>query len=226
MEIPLQAAVLGLACTGTLAIYNLDRLRDLPRDRLTAPERSAFVERHARPLTASTVVAAAASLVLGVAAGWRVIAVAAGVMVFGLAHRRLKQRPWVKPLYLTLSWSAVVVGLPIAADPGAHNVLWVAGIVALTVQANVTLSNLRDDEGAAAQLGRRRALLVAAGLLLVAALLSLTGAPSLRPLIWLPAAMGAAVAAFRPGERYGLIVVDGALLAGALLALLGSRVSS
>ena len=45
-------ALLGLAFGGTLAVYVIDRVRDLPRDRVTAPERAAFVARHRRALLA------------------------------------------------------------------------------------------------------------------------------------------------------------------------------
>jgi 4-hydroxybenzoate polyprenyltransferase len=36
-------AMLALAFGGTLAVYVIDRVRDLPRDSATAPERAAFV---------------------------------------------------------------------------------------------------------------------------------------------------------------------------------------
>jgi hypothetical protein len=39
-------SVAGIAVSGTLFVYNVDRLRDLDRDRATTPERSAFVERN------------------------------------------------------------------------------------------------------------------------------------------------------------------------------------
>ena len=58
MEIPLDPRLLGLAAAGTLVVYNVDRLRDLERDRLTAPARSAFVERWCDALVLGTGAAA------------------------------------------------------------------------------------------------------------------------------------------------------------------------
>ena len=53
--------VAALAAAGTLVVYNVDRLRDLEKDRLTAPARSAFVERWRGPLLALTAAAAVAA---------------------------------------------------------------------------------------------------------------------------------------------------------------------
>ncbi|MCA9512339.1 MAG: hypothetical protein KC560_16640, partial [Myxococcales bacterium] len=54
-------AALALAFGGTLVVYTVDRLRDLERDRLTSPARSAFVARHRGALAAAVAIAAAAS---------------------------------------------------------------------------------------------------------------------------------------------------------------------
>jgi len=212
-------AVMGLALCGTLVVYSVDRLRDLRRDRQTAPLRAAFVDRHRGWLEFQTVAAGVLALVCGWLAGPAVIAVAAGVALFGFLHRRLKRSLLAKPLYLTLSWTAVSVALPAVHAGNARHVPWVAAIVALTVQSNVVLSNLRDREGVAHRIGTRRALTLAGGFLIPALALALLGPTQIRPLVWLPLAMAPAVAAFRPSERYGGGIVDGALLAGALLAL-------
>lgn len=219
LEVAVPPVLPALALTGTLAVYTVDRLRDLPRDRDNAPARSAFVERHRRALVGLAAGAAAASAVLVLRAGPAVALVAAAVAGFGFAHRRLKHRLWAKPLYLTGAWTAVAVGFPAAAAPAPEHVGRVAGVVGLTVLANVILSNLRDGEGAAGRLGRRRALTLAGAVLVPALALALWGPAAVRPLVCLPGAMALAVAFFRPGERYGLLAVDGALLAGALLSL-------
>lgn len=215
--------LVALAFCGTGAVYTVDRLRDLDRDRATAPRRSAFVARHRRGLTALAAAAGLTAAALALRAGPAVAVLAAVVGGLGLLHRRLKHRAWAKPLYLTASWTAVTAGLPVvAARPGAVGVpaaFAVTGVVALTVLANVVLSSLRDAEGAPARLGRRPALALAAGVLAPAAALAWTAGPGPRSLLPLPAAMAVAVAGFRPGERYGLWVVDGALLLGALAAL-------
>jgi len=118
-----NGAVLVLAFAGTIVVYCADRLRDLARDRTTAPRRSAFVARHRLALCAFAGLAAAAALAAGLAAGVRVLPVAALGAAFGFAHRRLKAFVWLKPFYITGAWTAVCVGLPWAASgrtpPGA-----------------------------------------------------------------------------------------------------------
>jgi hypothetical protein len=209
----------AIAAGGTLAVYGTDRLRDLARDRATSPERAAYVERHWNligGLAAAGGIAAAAS---ALAAGAEVTAIAAPVAALGVFHRRLKRWSAAKPAYLTFAWTAVAVGMPAVLDPAARHAAWAAAVVAPTILANVALSNLRDGEGLAARFGRTRTLRTASALLVAAAAAALLGPPTLRPLVALPAAMGAAVWGFRPSERYGALAVDGALLLGALLAL-------
>jgi len=218
MGLDVSAAIAALAASGTLVVYTVDRLRDVVRDRTTAPARSAFIERHQGWLR---VQAGAALLAAAAAAGFagpRAVALAAGVAVLGLFHRRLKRFAWVKPAYLTLAWTAVCVGLPAVHAGDAQHVLPVVLVVGLTVQANVALSNLRDDEGLAARLGRRRALVIAGGLLGLAAICAGIGPTEVKPLLALPAAALPTVLFFRPTERYGGSIVDGALVVGGALA--------
>ena len=214
-----EPALLGLAFGGTLAVYLLDRVRDLARDRVTAPARAAFVGRHRRALLVL------AGLGGGVAAGCaltlrpRALALALAVGVLGLAHRRLKRWSALKPAYLTFAWTAVPVGLPAAQSGGVRDLGWVAAIMAAAVLANVALSNLRDREALAGRFGAERTLRFAGAVALAGVATALLGPAAVRPLAALPAAMCAAVLGFRPTERYGGVVVDGALLLGSLLAL-------
>jgi 4-hydroxybenzoate polyprenyltransferase len=220
-----EPALLALAFCGTVAVYCLDRVRDLARDGRSSPLRSAFVAAHRRAMLAAAALGACGALAAGVLAGARVVAVASAVAGFGLAHRRLKRFAWAKPLYLTGSWTAVSVGLPAARAGEAAPldlalVARIALIVGATVQANVILSNLRDAEGIAGRLGARRARALATVVCAAAFALALIGSREVRALALLPLTMSAAVAAFRPGERYGAVVVDGALVVGASAALL------
>jgi 4-hydroxybenzoate polyprenyltransferase len=212
-------ALLGLAFGGTLAVYVMDRVWDLERDRTTAPARAAFVARWRRPLLGLGALGAGAAAAAGLTLGPRTLALAALVGALGLAHRRLKRFAAAKPVYLTFAWTAVPVGLPAAADPGARHVGWAALVVGASVLANVMLSNLRDGEALAGRLGRRRTLGAASAVLAAGLVAALLAPAPVRPLAALPLAMAAAVAGFRPSERYGALVVDGALLAGALAAL-------
>ena len=120
---------------------------------------------------------------------------------------------WLKPFYLSGSWAAVCVGLPVAAASESHRldparIALVTAIVVACVHANVILSNLRDAEGLAARFGERRARSAAALLCAAAGALALIGPREVLPLVALPLAMGAAVGAFRPGERFGALAAE------------------
>ena len=212
-------ALLGLAFGGTTFVYVIDRLRDLARDRTTAPARAAFVERHRRGLLVLAGVGGGIAAGAGLTLHARALALVALVAALGLAHRRLKQWSPLKPVYLTFAWTAVPVGLPAAEDAGAQHVAWVAAVTGAAVLANVALSNLRDREALAARYGTRRTLRFASLLCLGGAAAAWFGPAPVRPLGALPLALGAAVVGFRPSERYGALVVDGALLAGSLVTL-------
>jgi 4-hydroxybenzoate polyprenyltransferase len=219
LGVPPAPAVLGLAFGGTLVVYVIDRLRDLARDRASAPARAAFVERHRRALLALAGLGAALAAGSALALRPPAVALALAVGALGLAHRRLKRWWLVKPAYLTFAWTAVPVCLPAAQDPAARHVGFAAAVVGASVLANVALSNLRDGEGVAGRIGARRTRAVAATVLAGGLGAALFAPPAVRPLAALPVAMGAALLGFRPSERYGALVVDGALLAGALAAL-------
>jgi len=213
------ALTLVLVAAGTLFVYNIDRLRDVERDRATSPRRTAFVERWRLALAALAAAAAAAAVALALNAGPRVAAALAPIAALGLAHRRLKRFAWWKPLYVSGAWTAVVVGLPAVTADRVRDLPWVAAIVSATIAANVIASNLRDREAPAARFGARVPMRIALGLAVAATVLALLAPAGVRVLVPIPLATLAALAAFRPTELYGFIAVDGALLAGALLSL-------
>lgn len=209
----------ALAFCGTLVVYNLDRLRDLERDRTTAPLRSAFVSRHRSVLIGLTCVAALASAGLGVLLGARAIAALLPVLLLGLLHRRLKSIAYAKPFYIALAWVVVTVMLPAVLLDVRQRAAWVAGIFGLTILANVIACNLRDGEAASAALGAGVPLRLAR-LTAIAGLLTALLAPDYaRPLVLVPLLTLGALLPFDPGERYGHLAVDGALLVGATGAL-------
>ena len=219
MGLSASPALLALAACGALVVYCVDRVRDADRDRAASPLRTRFVEAHRGALLALCGLAAGGALATAAHVRGRVLLLAAVVAGFGFAHRRLKRLAWAKPVYLTGAWTAVAVGFPAADGDAAAHVGWTLGAVALTLQANIALSNLRDAEALAAQLGGQRVLAIASLLLAGAGALALLGPPGVRPLACLPLALAPAVAAFRPGERFGAWAVDGALLAGSAAAL-------
>lgn len=207
-----------LAAAGTLGIYTLDRLRDLPRDRHTAPRRAAFVAAHRRELAAVSGVGLAGGAALAAAAGPAVIALCAVVAVPAFWHRRIKHVAPASAVYVSAAWLAVTVGLPAlrGGEPGrtAAAALALAG----ALFGNALASALRDGDAPGRWLGPARALGLARGAAAasLAAALSIPGARCLAPV---PALTLLALLGYRPGELYGLVVLDGALALGALLSL-------
>ncbi len=202
---PPQPSVVALAFLGTLAVYAIDRLRDLDRDRVTSPLRSEFVARHRRALSAVAFAAAIASVGCAASAGPRAIAISAIVLTIGLLHRRLKRLSALKPIYLVFAWLAVVVALPAAIVPSAANASVAALVLAPALFANVAAS---------------RSLGVARALALLGIALACGAPAAVRPLGAVALATGVALLRFRRTERYGLGILDGALTAGALATLM------
>lgn len=220
MGVAIDPAALVLAAAGALVVYNVDRLRDLERDRDTTPLRVRFVERNRGSLIALTAVAAVAGALAAGPLGREVWALCAGVLALGLLHRRLKIVAIFKGLYITLAWVAVVAAVPRLASFGARHFEQVALSLGLAILANVIASSARDGESASALLGDRGALLaarVAAGAGVVA---SVVGSPEVFPLACVSASVLLALLLYRPDERFGLVILDGAFLVGALAALM------
>ncbi len=207
-------AVVGLAFFGTLVVYNVDRLRDVDRDRATTPLRSDFVARRGGELALLVASAALAAAGFAAAGGRRVLWVLLPVALLGFLHRRLKAVPWAKSAYLTGAWLAVAVGLPALLVPAPRHVAGVALVLGAALLANAVASSVRDREAAAKRLGARNALRVARAAAAAGAVAALLAPPAVRALAPVPLATLVALLLFRPSERYGLLVIDGALLAG------------
>jgi hypothetical protein len=214
-----RASVAAVAALGTLVVYNADRLRDLARDRETAPERSAFVERHAGALRVLALLSATAATALALRLGAGAMGLLAGVLAVGLLHRRLKRLGMLKAIYLTLAWLAVVVGLPALEAARPRDLGWALAFLGTALFANAMASNVRDGEAAAAHFGPARVLRVARLLAAGGSALGVAAPAAVAPLAAVPLVTLGALLRFRGGERYGLLVVDGALLAGALVAI-------
>jgi hypothetical protein len=214
---PVDPASAALAACGTLVVYNVDRLRDIRRDHVTAPERTSFVQTHRRALVALTVLAGVASAALAPRLGRGAALLLAVVLAVGLLHRRLKRAAFIKPLYVTAAWLAVVVGLPWYTASQPLHTGWVLASLGCALLANAIASNLRDDEAGAARIDH--ALRIARGASLVGSVAALSGPPEVRALSAVPLATLAVLLRFHPSERFGLVALDGALLAGAVLAL-------
>ncbi len=207
-------AVLGaLAASGTLVVYNVDRLRDTGMDGASAPLRTAFVEAQRRALWGVTALATVVSLALALATSLDVALLCAAVLLVGLLHRRLK--PWraAKPVYVASAWVAVTAGIPALSASESELIPWLLAIYSTSIAANLLASNLREATPVASLLAAARALAA------IGVLIALVGPEATRPLAAIPAAELAALACFRNTERYAHIALDGALLIGALTAL-------
>jgi hypothetical protein len=223
----------GMAFAGTLVVYNVDRLRDLERDRRASPRRSEFVSRHRHMLVGLVALGSAGAAVLGWRAGPATALLCASVLLPALLHRRIKHHPDAKALYVTAAWVTVTVGLPgiralqvrvpdalaselsLVGDVGGRIAL-IACIYAAAIGANLIASNVREDGD---QTAGRRAVWRARGLAAIGVLIAIAAPPPLGALGWIPLAQLAGLIAFRVEERTRLIVVDGCLLLGALAAL-------
>jgi len=219
MGVPISAAAVGLAFSGTLLVYNVDRLRDLDRDRITSPLRSRFVDRHGAGLALLTVAAGGSSIAFALAAGARSSLVLVPILGLGLLHRRIKHLTFAKAAYIAGAWVAVVVGVPVAIDRGADHVSWSAWVVGLAIFANAIASNVRDKEVAAARFGTRASLRAARLVSTVGVAVGLLAPAEIRPLAAVPFLTLCVLLPFRPTERYGLVAVDGALVAGAMASI-------
>jgi len=216
-SIPPEAV--GLACAGTLLVYNIDRLRDLHRDQHTSRDRSAFVAEHEGQLIALSGAAAAAALYLGTRAGWLAAVMLLPVLGIGLLHRRLKHFENAKILYIATSWTCVGFGLPAVLAPNAQNLHWVGPILAVTMLANVIAFNVRDEGAGIERTRRRHALQVARVCAAIGvALGALAPSPS-DALVAIPMATFLALLGYRPTERFSPLFIDGALLVGSLIAV-------
>lgn len=222
-ELPFDLATVMLAISGTLVVYNIDHLRDLARDQSLAPRRSRFIARNLVKLRVITLLAAVSSGICAWQLSHAARALCATIFVLGLLHRRLKRIRGVKTLYLTASWLAIVLGLPLLgpshigthdAAPGAEQIYWVSTILGCAILSNLMASNL--DRRIASHRSQLAAATAIAGLGIGFALL----APrALSALAMIPAAEFVALSRFRDGERYRAVVIDGALCAGAVGAI-------
>jgi len=217
-----------LAASGAVVVYCVDRLRDVDRDRSTRPHRSAFIEHHRPKLLALTGLAAALAAWGVLRSGLRAFWLCATVFALGLLHRRLKRVSAVKWAYVTGSWVAITVGLPVlaeGADPSALApalIAWPIAVLGATIGGNLVASDLRPGID---PFPSARGLWLARGLVGVGVACGALAPMPVRSLVWIPIAELICLARFRRDERYGLFFVDGALLAGALLALATQRLA-
>jgi len=222
-DAPDEGRWIFLVAAGTFMIYNLDRLRDLERDRKTSPSRTAFVLRYRKWLYAALVTVGSGFAAVLRSTPPRMIVLCLLIGVVGLFHRRIKERPALKATYVSVAWAGACVGLPWLASHFHPLGPWVAGVFLPSLAANLIASNLRDNEVMTIMPGEggpNKRLWAARGFLLVAINCAAFGPAPMRALVWIPLTEGLVLMRFWPTERYGHLAVDGGLLIGALAAAL------
>ena len=219
MGTAIRPEAVGLAFSGTLVIYNFDRLRDLRRDRHTSPDRSAFVAKYRGRLIGLIGAAAAASLYFGARVGWPAAVMLLPVLGVGLFHRRLKRFENAKIAYIAAAWTCVGFGLPAVLAPDAQSVQWVASILAVSMVANVIAFNIRDEGARVDRVERRCALQVARVCAAIGVLIGALAPSPSNALVAIPLATLLALVGYRPTERFSPLFIDGALLIGSIAAI-------
>jgi hypothetical protein len=153
------------------------------------------------------------AVTVGVRLPLAAIAILAGVCSLAFVHARLRRFAWVKPLYITLAWLGVVVGVPwVMRGPGP--IPTVALPLALAIVANVLACDAVDREAEAAQMAPRRVWWIARG---VALLGMVAGFPD--PAALIPGMMFLAMARWPVTRWWAERGLDGALLVGSGLAI-------
>lgn len=218
-----------LVGSGALLIYNVDRLRDVERDRLSSPGRTAFVIRNRTPLAWAAAIGALGVAGTLAAAPTSVVLACLAVGAIGLLHRRLKRGSGSKVAYVGAAWTAACVGIPWLAGPGgpagaetgaiSTAIPTATATLGASFAANLIASNLRRGKDLYPSRGSQRALRLARALSLAAIAVAAMAPGELQPLVWIPASQLLALAMFRPTERYAHLAIDGSLLIGALTAL-------
>lgn len=219
MELPFPIRSGLLIFCGICLVYNLDRLRDLERDRATSPRRSAFITRHYRGLWALTFSSAFIAALLLLRAPRAVQGIAVAVLLLGFTHRRIKGLAYFKEFYLTVAWLAGILGLPANYHGNAQHLWQCAFVLGPALLANDMAASIRDKEGLTQTMGSRTTLQVSRAVALLGVGVGLCAVESVQPLTAVPALTALALWGYRPGETYGFLAVDGALFAGGLIAL-------
>jgi len=188
-------AVTGL---GTMAVYGFGRWS---------------VSRAGPPFW---VLPAAPAAILGLRLPAGAIAILVCVCALALVHARLRQLPWAKPLYITVAWISVVIGLPwVIRGPGP--VPGALAPLALAVVANVLACDAVDREAEAAQIDPRKVWWLARILALIGVVVGLMS-PGAQATAAVPAILLLALIPWPASRQWAERGLDGALLAGALLA--------
>jgi len=223
---PALLRLMAFAFCGTTVVYDVDRLRDLERDRGSAPRRARFVAARRTVMLGVIAVCGVASAMLAARLSAGAWLLCAGALALGLLHRRLKTRRNARVAYVTGAWLAVVVGLPAqawlaetgSAGAGVRAIALLGVAQGSAIAANLVCSGIRVWPGGGIPAAERGRLVFARGLAGVGAAATLALGGGLWPLAALPASQALAALRFRSDERFRHAQLDAELLAGAILA--------
>jgi hypothetical protein len=190
-------AVTGL---GTVAVYGFDRWA---------------VDRSGPPFWLLPLLPA---VILGLRLPAAAVAILICVCGLALVHARLRDLPWTKPLYITVAWIGVVIGVPWVLR-GSGPVPGALGPLALAIVANVLACDAVDREAEAAQIDPRQIWWLARFLALTGVVVALMS-PGAEVIAAVPGMLVLALIPWPVSRRWAERGLDGALLAGALLASL------
>lgn len=215
MDAPDARSWAFLTASGTFIIYNLDRLRDVARDRSTSPLRTSFVLRNQRRLCVAVGIASIGFAIKLLTVPLPVSLLCLAVGLIGLLHRRLKVVPALKTVYVSIAWVIACVGMPWLASGQPDVGAWLAGILLASLTANLIASNLPNDEARAVDGSAFSTIWLARAMTVLAIGIAFAAPTPLIALVWIPLCETLALARFDNSERYRLVAVDGALLVGA-----------
>ena len=192
--------LIGVTGLGTVAVYGFDRWA---------------VTRAGPPFWILALLPAA---ILGLRLPTAAITILAGVCALALVHARLRHLPWAKPVYITVAWIGVVIGVPWVLR-GSGPIPVALAPLALAVVANVLACDAVDREAEAAQIDPHRVWWLARILALTGVVVALMS-PGAEAIAAVPAMLVLALIPWPVSRRWVERGLDGALMAGALLAAL------
>lgn len=206
---------------GTLLIYNLDHLKDIGSDRFTNPERTKFIYKNELLLKTIVVISFAISTYLFFYIGIDMTSILIPVFVIGVFHWKLKNNQLFSIIYITLSWTVVVVIFPtLGVVDKNNNLLLTAIIMGLSFLANATVFMASENKF------RHTTVLIAKVLVFIAVIVAILSPSQLKPFAFIPGLTFIALLFYKPVERYNLIYMDGSLLVGGILCVLYKQFST
>lgn len=202
---------------GTLLIYNIDHLKDIKIDKFTNPGRTQFVENYRNYLLVLIVISILASTYLFFKIEFQQTKILIPVFIIGIFHWKLKKNTIFSIIYITLSWTIVIVIFPsIGEIYPKKGLFFTALIFGLTFLANASVFVASEHKSKTISKTVFFAKLITVGGVILA---SVFGYATI-PFMFIPGLTLFALFFYKPTEKYNLFFMDGALLLGGILSVL------